>query len=172
MANRHHALTEADRADWAFLTRQITPMRGEPTRATPVESSPQPVTPRAHPVMMPPRVFAGPVRVGLEPGGLDRASWNRFRSGKMTATRRLDLHGMTAQHAFHALRAFLRSAHAEHLRCVEVITGRGATEGTGRLRRELPMWLNLPDLRPLILAAVHPHPANPGSVRILLRRTR
>ena len=31
----------------------------------------------------------------------------------------------------------------------------------------------LPDgLRPLVLAASHPHPANPGSVRLLLRRTR
>ena len=38
------------------------------------------------------------------------------------------------------------------------------------LRRELPLWLNLPDLRPLVLAASHPHAANNGSVRLLLRR--
>jgi DNA-nicking Smr family endonuclease len=38
------------------------------------------------------------------------------------------------------------------------------------LRRELPLWLNLPALRPLVLAASHPHPANPGSVKLLLRR--
>ena len=30
--------------------------------------------------------------------------------------------------------------------------------------------MNLPDIRPLILAASHPHAANPGSVRLLLRR--
>jgi DNA-nicking Smr family endonuclease len=54
----------------------------------------------------------------------------------------------------------------------EVITGRGATEGGGVLRRELPLWLNLPDLRPMVLAVTHPHPGNPGSVRLLLRRPR
>jgi DNA-nicking Smr family endonuclease len=40
------------------------------------------------------------------------------------------------------------------------------------LRRELPLWLNLPEIRPLVLAASHPHAANPGSVRLLLRRPR
>ena len=67
---------------------------------------------------------------------------------------------------------FLEQAHADHVRCVEVITGRGSGEAGGVIRRELPMWLNLPALRPLVLAATHPHAANPGSVRLLLRRIR
>ena len=103
-------------------------------------------------------------------GGLDNSSWNRFRGGKLVAQRTLDLHGRTAQRAFHALHSFLHAAHADHVRCVEVITGRGAGETGGILRRELPLWLNLPALRPLVLAATHPHAANPGSVRLLLRR--
>jgi DNA-nicking Smr family endonuclease len=113
-----------------------------------------------------------PVSIGAEPAGLDRATWQRFRGGRLTAARKLDLHGMTTQHAYHALLAFLRSAHAERLRCVEVVTGRGSAEGGGAIRREFPLWLNLPDIRPLILAASHPHAANPGSVRLLLRRAR
>ncbi len=84
--------------------------------------------------------------------------------------RTLDLHGRTAQRAFHALHAFLHAAHADHVRCVEIITGRGSGETGGVLRRELPLWLNLPALRPLVLAASHPHAANPGAVRLLLRR--
>ena len=84
--------------------------------------------------------------------------------------RTLDLHGRTAQRAFHALHGFLHAAHADHVRVVEVITGRGSGETGGVIRRELPLWLNLPALRPLVLAASHPHPANPGSVRLLLRR--
>ena len=103
---------------------------------------------------------------------MDAATWQRFRGGKVPAARRLDLHGMTAQRAFHALVAFLRSAHADRLRCVEVITGRGSGEETGVLRRELPLWLNLPDIRPMVLGAAHPHAANPGAVRLLLRRLR
>jgi DNA-nicking Smr family endonuclease len=47
------------------------------------------------------------------------------------------------------------------------VTGQG-----GVLRREVPLWLNLPELRGLVLAAAHPHAANPGSVRLLLRRPR
>jgi DNA-nicking Smr family endonuclease len=118
------------------------------------------------------RTAHSPLLVGTHPGGLDRASWNRFRAGKLAPTRTLDLHGRTAQNAFHALNAFLHAAHADGVRCVEVITGRGSGEGGGVIRRELPLWLNLPALRPFVLAASHPHAANPGSVRLLLRRSK
>ncbi len=70
------------------------------------------------------------------------------------------------------MQAFLLRAHADRVRCVEVITGRGSGEQGGVIRRELPLWLNLPQLRPLVLAVTHPHAANVGSVRLLLRRTR
>jgi DNA-nicking Smr family endonuclease len=113
-----------------------------------------------------------PLSVGESPGGVDGASWQRLRGGKFSPERRLDLHGFTAQRAYHALVAFLRSAHADRLRCVEIITGRGSGDETGVLRRELPLWLNRPDIRPLVLAAAHPHAANPGAVRLLLRRMR
>jgi len=113
-----------------------------------------------------------PLAVGEAPGGVDAATWQRFRAGKLAAARKLDLHGMTAQRAFHALVTFVRAAHADRLRCVEVVTGRGSGEETGVLRRELPLWLNLPDIRPLILGATHPHAANPGAVLLLLRRIR
>ena len=61
---------------------------------------------------------------------------------------------------------------AEGVRCVEVITGRGSGKSGGVIRREFPLWLNGAGLRPHILAASHPHPANPGSVVLLLRRLR
>jgi len=110
--------------------------------------------------------------VGDHPAGVDKSTWARFRSGKLPPSRTLDLHGRTAQRAFHALQDFLGAAHAERLRCVEVITGRGSGEAGGVIRREFPLWLNRPELRTIVLAAAHPHAANPGSVRILLRRVR
>jgi DNA-nicking Smr family endonuclease len=79
---------------------------------------------------------------------------------------------MTVQSAFQALCAFLRAAQADHVRCVEVVTGRGGDDGTGVLRRELPHWLNRSDLRPIVLGAAYPHRANEGAVRLLLRRIR
>ncbi|HYZ62642.1 MAG TPA: Smr/MutS family protein, partial [Acetobacteraceae bacterium] len=113
-----------------------------------------------------------PIEVGTAPGGVDKATWTRFRAGKLAPARTLDLHGHTAQLAHAELHTFLHQAAADRLRCVEIITGRGSGERGGVIRREFPLWLNGPALRPLILAASHPHAANPGSVRLLLRRKR
>lgn len=184
MPPRQRGLTDSERADWAHVARGVMPLPGRLV-STVTAPDPQPVAlPPALPAAtthhtmtrMParpaPRATPAAVDIGHEPGGLDRASWLRFRGGKVPAARRLDLHGMTTQRAFHALIGFLRAAHADRLRCVEVITGRGSGDGAGSIRREFPIWLNLPDIRPMILAASHPHPANPGSVRLLLRRPR
>src|SRR5208337_3861191 len=102
-----------------------------PNRTPPIRPEPPPpaviLPPRR---LLPPRPPAAhaarrPLAVGEAPGGVDAATWQRFRSGRFPPARKLDLHGLTAQRAFHALVAFLRSAHADRLRCVEVITGRG-----------------------------------------------
>ena len=171
---RSRPLTDADRAAWQAYVGQVAPLPGRPAPVLPVSPPetalpPRPRLPSLGPAAAPP---PRPLAVGESPGGVDTATWQRFRGGKLRAARKLDLHGMTAQRAFHALVAFVRSAHADRLRCVEVVTGRGSGEETGILRRELPLWLNLPDLRPMVLGAAHPHAANPGAVRLLLRRTR
>jgi DNA-nicking Smr family endonuclease len=165
-------LTAEESADWAEFATKVQPLAGRvaPGRRVP----PAVVAPGLHrsPEAKPRRVPAPPLAIGAAPGGLDTATWTRLRRGKLSPMRTLDLHGRTAQQAFHALRAFLASAHADRVRCVEVITGRGAAGGGGLLRRELPLWLNLPELRPLVLAASHPHAANEGAVRLLLRKPR
>lgn len=174
-AGRRLPLTDADRSEWARYARHVVPLPGRvrldlPSPAPPSPPPTAPVSPSTRPAASRP---AAPVLVtGVQPAGVDNATWQRFRSGRLAAARILDLHGRTAQRAYHALEAFLRGAHADRLRCVEVITGRGIGEEGGVLRRELPLWLNLPQIRPLILAAAHPHPVNPGSVRLLLRRVR
>ncbi len=171
---RRRALSEHDRATWAFYVRHVSPLAGVVVPDAPPEPA---LTPLSASQVMPP--VALPVvkqlshlHIGQAPPGVDKATWNRFRAGKLAASRTLDLHGRTAQRAFFALQDFLGSAHAEKLRCVEVITGRGSGETGGVIRREFPLWLNAPELRPLVLAAAHPHAANPGSVRLLLRRVR
>jgi DNA-nicking Smr family endonuclease len=188
---RRSRLTEADHAAWASYASRTTPLPGrKPPLAAemPAEAdAPRPgVRNRAQ--LSRPRASANargahpapaPLEVGAHPGGVDSGSWQRFRTGRLRAERVLDLHGQTAQRAYHALVGFVRSAHAERLRCVEIVTGRGRVRepaagldptGIGVIRRELPHWLNLPEIRSLVLAAAHPHAANPGSVRLLLRR--
>ena len=180
MPPRARRLTDADKASWAAYVRLIAPLPGKAavTASEPVVPKPPPPAadlppqPRMPPLITKPRTKPPVLAVGVQPGGVDSATWQRFRTGKLPAVRKLDLHGMTAQRAFHALVAFLRTAHADQVRCVEVITGRGSGETGGVIRREFPLWLNLPEIRPLILGAVHPHALNQGSVRLILRRNR
>lgn len=180
---RARSLTEADRATWASYAQLVARMPGvaKPVAATVAAVAPVGIGPvnvvatvpgqRASTVRAG-RDRAAPLVVGDSPGGVDRGTWTRFRTGKLPVARTLDLHGRTAQRAHAALDQFLLGAAAEGVRCVEVITGRGSGEAGGVIRREFPMWLNQPHLRPLILAAAHPHALNPGSVRLLLRRAR
>lgn len=173
--SRRTQLSEADIAEWANYVRWVRALPGreapEPPAVVASPLAPRPASTTAI-AALPRRATLAPLVIGMQPPGVDNSTWQRFRSGKMATSRTLDLHGRTAQRSHHALVSFLRSTHADGLRCVEVITGRGSGEHGGVLRRELPFWLNQPDLRPLVLAAGHPHAANTGSVRILLRRAR
>jgi DNA-nicking Smr family endonuclease len=180
MPRRPRRLTEADQALWASYASQLAPLKTRVSKKAPrpetSQTGPPPPEPQPRPKpgarALKPRAHAPTVTIGDQPGGVDTATWQRFRTGKLAAVRRLDLHGMTAQRAFHALVSFIRTAHAEQVRCVEVVTGRGSGETGGVIRREFTHWLNLPEIRPLILAAAHPHALNPGSVRLILRRVR
>ena len=167
-------LTETDRSAWATYVRHVAPLAGHARPELPELPQAAPLQPTLALPGIPPLAAArpSPLVVDRQPGGLDNATWNRFRTGKLPATRTLDLHGRTAHRAFHALQDFLARAAGDRQRCVEIITGRGTGPEGGVLRRELPLWLNLAEFRPLVLAAAHPHPANTGAVRLLLRRQR
>jgi DNA-nicking Smr family endonuclease len=173
---RSGSLTEADLADWAGYAREVVPLpgRARPARADPPPAGADAPAPalRPGPARRRARPVAPPLAIGAQPPGIDNATWARFRSGRLSPARTIDLHGHSVHGAFLALAAALRTAHAGRLRCIEVVTGRGSGEAGGVIRRELPLWLNLPELRPLVLAAAHPHPANPGATRLLLRRPR
>jgi DNA-nicking Smr family endonuclease len=162
-------LSKADLQLWAAYSQTLKLLPGKtrlPVEPEPV-AEPKIVVPEIPPAQIKTRPQAKQVEVGNPPPGLDKSSWRKFRSGESRASRILDLHGMTAARAHHATLQFIQAAHAQQLRVVEIITGKGEV-----LLRELPHWLNAPQLRPLILALAHPHAANTGSVRILLRRNR
>jgi DNA-nicking Smr family endonuclease len=118
------------------------------------------------------RLAPAPLVVGAAPPGLDRQRWRDLRRGRLRPERSLDLHGSRAEAAHRAVHSFLEAAVADGLRCVAIITGKGSSAEGGVLRRELPHWLNAPELRPLLLGLAHPHGANAGAVHLLLRRRR
>ncbi|MBM3488759.1 MAG: DNA mismatch repair protein MutS, partial [Alphaproteobacteria bacterium] len=83
--------------------------------------------------------------------------------------------GRTLAEAHALLARFLVRAAADGTRTVLVITGHGARrDGGSALRRELPHWLNAPDLRPLVLALVPaaPQDGGAGAFYVLLKRRR
>jgi len=169
---RRRGLSEEDLRLWAAYGRTLT--RLMPGRAARLPPPPEPSAPPPEAAPLPPqaprpKLSHPPPYIGVDaaPGGLDKSTWKHFRAGKIRAEARLDLHGHTAAKAHREVLHFLERSHGARLRCVEIITGNGEI-----LARELPHWLNTPSLRPLILAMAHPHAANPGSVRILLRRVR
>jgi DNA-nicking Smr family endonuclease len=166
---RPSRLSEEDRALWAAFAGKVRALPGHGLAPSPPGPAPAAPTPPPPPTPVSPARLAT-LSVGDSPGGLDRGSWNRLSRGRARPERRLDLHGRTAQAAFHAVQEFLTESQLQGVRCVEVITGRGTGEHGGVLRRELPVWLNLPALRPLVLAAAYARAGNPGAVRLLLRR--
>ena len=175
-----------DQAIWARYAATVRPLPGRAVPTIP------PAPPSAPPPNAPPTTAPAPARatptpaakqravlhkinVGAVPAGLDRGSWQRFRTGRITPTRTLDLHGMTVARAHPAVIALIEGAAARGERCVEIVTGsgsRGAEGSQGVLRRDVPRWLNEPGLRERILALSHPHPNNPGAIRVLIRRQR
>lgn len=172
---RRRGLSAEDKALWAAVARSIRPLPGREMPEAPAIPSAAPPRPAEAPPPAPivkRRLPPAEVAVGLQPSGLDARRWRDLRRGTMRPERKLDLHGMTAARAHLEVERFLRSAQAEGLRVVCIVTGKGSSAEGGVLRRELPHWLNAPALRPLILGAAHPHRSNAGSVHLLLRRPR
>jgi DNA-nicking Smr family endonuclease len=163
-------LSEADIKLWAAYSQTLTRLMPGRTRLPlppepPAAATPEAAPPKAKPPK--PLAFSSPIGTAVTPAGLDKATWKKFVTGKIRAAERLDLHGHTAARAHRAVILFIERAYAEQERCIEIITGNGEI-----LARELPHWLNAPRLRPMILAVAHPHAANTGALRVLLRRIR
>lgn len=174
---RRKGLSRADLALWHAYTQEIAPLFGRSRpQPPPGDPAPEAIAPAPMPAAKPPappqRAVAPEIRVGEQPGGLDRRRWKALRKGDLGAERVLDLHGRRANDAHAALRSFIHDAALDGVRTVTVVTGKGPAPEGGILKRELPHWLNAPDLRPLVLGAAHPHPTNTGAVNILLRRRR
>ena len=185
---RRRTLNQDEQALWAAFTQDISPLgpaQAPPPSPPSVAEGGAPAAKAAMPSdgirrLHAPELHHRPahgrvdhdraLEIGVRRPGLDDTSWRGLVSGRLRPQRRLDLHGQIAQTAFYRLHTFLVQARADNVRCVEIITGLGSGTNGGILRRELPLWLGRADLRRFILAVVHPHAANQGAVRVLLRR--
>lgn len=174
-------LNEDERTLWTVVTKTITPLKkraavddepAAPSRPSP----PAPVKARSKPVVLPsytPAPPPPPAAPALVP--LGRKLKKRVARGAHGIDGRLDLHGLTQAEAHHALLRFLRDGQERGARIVLVITGKGDGSGErGVLKRQVPMWLRLPEFRSYIVGfedAAHGH-GGAGALYLRLKRAR
>jgi DNA-nicking Smr family endonuclease len=186
-------LSEDEHKLWSGVTRSIAPLKRKPAGprhpeaiAAPGERVPprrraDPATvrhPAAKTVIKTATKSAG--KPALPVVGLDRRQKQRLARGTEAIDGRIDLHGKTQTEAHAALLGFLRRAQAEGARYVLVITGKGRVSGPGVpgehgiLKRQVPMWLRLPEFRLHVLAVEDAHAAHggEGALYVRLRRAR
>lgn len=80
---------------------------------------------------------------------------------------RLDLHGLTLAEAHKRTQDFLTEAATRRARMVLIITGKGQG-GAGRIRHELPHWLETASLRPLVQSIKTAAPGQGGDGAFLV----
>jgi len=191
---RRRRLSEDERKLWNGVTRSIAPLKRK--RASPSAMDAPPAPGERVPPAPPARRRSEPVPVrhptsksAIKPAapkpalpvlGLDRRQKHRLARGAETIDSRIDLHGKTQSEAHAALLGFLRDAQAQGARYVLVITGKGRVAGPGShgehgiLKRQVPMWLRLPEFRAYVLAVEDAHAAHggEGALYVRLRRAR
>jgi DNA-nicking Smr family endonuclease len=183
---RRRALSEEERALWESVAKQTKPLRKKPrvAKALAAASDAEPPT-AAKPAAAPPLPSARTVRAPnpappaappLAP--LGRRERSQLSRGRKEIEDRLDLHGMTQTRAHRALSGFLQRAHHDGLTFVLIITGKGRTVGgeseRGVLRRQVPLWLNLPEFRTLVVGFEEAHIGHggEGALYVRIRRSR
>lgn len=181
---RRRALSEEERALWELVAKQVKPLRKKRVvKLEPAEDAPvavKVVAPRKM-VSAPPTALkavkpAPPPVAPLAP--LGRRERSQISRGRKEIDARIDLHGMTQTRAHHALSTFLHRASHDGMTFVLVITGKGRTTGQeserGILRRQVPLWLGLPEFRSLVVGFEEAHIGHggAGALYVRIRRAR
>ena len=189
MSRRRHVSDEED-ALWQSVARSVKPLRK--TGATgKLEKSGADASDRPRAAVkdrLRPAAPSRPVGRSEKPASsaplplvpLDRRLKQRVARGRHAIAARLDLHGMTQSEAHAALADFLRRAQAEGAAMVLVVTGKGSGNAghaggeRGVLRRQVPLWLALPEFRRFVVGFDEAHVGHggAGALYVRLRRAR
>jgi DNA-nicking Smr family endonuclease len=182
---KKRGLTGEDRTLWNEIAKSIRPLPGrrtklgdEPEELRVEDQISKGAERRNRPVAAPPVKRRDPAPPPLAP--IDRRLKQRLSRGSAGIDARLDLHGYTQAEAKARLHRFLEAAQAREHTMVLVITGKGkrnaeswAHEG-GVLKRQVPLWLALPEFRSLVVGfeeSAQPH-GGAGALYVRVRKRR
>jgi len=188
----HRRLTADEEHLWSTVARTIKPLRHAKKTAATRHKAPNPdvarpdVRPLARPLARPvkKKAAAAPVAAPRQhaapppPLSIAHRERQQLARGRAAIDARIDLHGMTQAQAYGALLRFLHRSQARGAKFVLVITGKGspvaAPEERGVLRRQVPLWLGLPELRACVLGfdAAHAGHGGEGALYVRLRKAR
>ena len=186
---RKPRLSEDDLATWRAVTATARPLHPE----RPGASGPAPASSTQKPKKAAPPEPIPDFRIGgrgeqdraehdlaptlearlkAHPVRMDAKAFARMKRGKLRPERTLDLHGMTLSQAHGALVRFVQTAHADGMRLVIVVTGKGRDSPSdtdpiprprGLLRHQVPGWLHAHPLRRMVLQVTDAHQRHGGS---------
>jgi DNA-nicking Smr family endonuclease len=191
-------VTEDEAQLWKYATRTLEPVKVKPRVATrsafeaelPPAGAPEPPPPapvRSRKAELAPKnapVAPAPPKPRRPPplADFDRRKARQVASGKVEVDARIDLHGLTQSDARAALRGFLLSAYGKGQRLVLVITGKGGADARadglgsllgerqrGVIKRNVPHWLEEPDLRSVVLSYTEAGARHGGSGALYVR---
>jgi len=182
---------------WSSVARTLEPVRAKARVSKAAEMDAQPERPPglppptveaepAPPLHAPPAPATGrPSRATSPPlADFDRRQAKRIAAGRIEIEARIDLHGMRASEAHHALRGFILRCYAQGKRSLLVITGKGTASDLrdrpfdlddrrerGVLKRHVPLWLAEPDMRAVVVSftTAHARHGGEGALYVQLR---
>jgi DNA-nicking Smr family endonuclease len=184
--SRRRPLSDEERALWRGVARSITPLQqrpsaevSEPTQSAELSDKPPAKSRRSMPARAHTPVPHEPPPEKQTPplAPLGRRLKQRVARGHEPIDARLDLHGFTQAQAHAALLRFLRRAQADGVRMALVVTGKGTGKGgetheRGVLKRQVPLWLSLPEFRALVVGYEDAHIGHGGAGALYVRLRR
>ena len=173
-----------DQALWEEVKTSVSPMKRARRSKAKIEIPPAAAALFSKPVqiqqvMRPARTTAPAL------AAFDRRTAQKLGRGQSEPEARIDLHGETLENARFALLHFLSSRRMQGMRLVLVITGKGASpfarhtlhgikhfntpEREGKIRRELPFWLEETQFRVHVVGFQPSHPRHGGGGAFYVR---
>lgn len=198
---RRRQLSADEKALWDMVARKVTRIGPDGFERAPVSSDQEPrlETPKVEddiPTPIPafkvgakadprrPHNLLPPIghQLAAAPVVMDHKQHRKMTRGRMDPDARLDLHGMTVAEAHRELVAFVLSAHEMGHRLLLVITGKGKDRDDGGpiptrmgvLRHQVPQWLRLPPMGPVVMQITPAHikHGGGGAYYVYLRRAK